>query len=105
MTRFTPNQGHETGTGDPDPAAGSPGPSPIATRLLLVGGGFLASWGALVTLALAAILIIQGPGPGGYVPFFLGAVVIGLFPTGFGVGLFLLGRQRRRQTRITPGRE
>ena len=73
--------------------------TPIATRLLLIGGGFMASWGTLVTVALSVILVIQGPGPGGPIPFLLGGFVIGLTPIGLGAILLQLGRQRLRQTR------
>lgn len=98
--RFTPDQSHEASPGDANLAEGAPRPSPIATWLLLIGGGFMAVWGALVTLGLLVVLFIQGPGPGGPVPFFLGGVVIGLFPIGFGSAVFWLARQRRRQTRM-----
>lgn len=104
MDEITPNQGKQTHAGDSE--SGTPGarPVPIGTRLLLLGGGLMASWGALVTVALAVVLVIQGPGPGGPVPFLLGGFVIGLAPIGLGAILFQLGRQRLRQTRAEDTR-
>ena len=97
--RLKPDQSPQTDAGDSEFAKPGPTPIPLATRLLLLGGGFMAAWGTLVTVALLVILVIQGPGPGGPVPFLLGGVVIGLAPIGLGATLFQLGRQRQRQTR------
>ena len=72
--------------------------SSTATWMLLVGGGFMAGWGTLVTIALLVILVIQGPGPGGIAPFLAGSVVIGLAPMGFGGFLFNTGRQRYKES-------
>ncbi len=97
--RITPNRSQQTDAGDSQFAKPGPRLIPIGTRLLLVGGGFMAAWGTLVTVALAVILVIQGPGPGGPIPFLLGGFVIGLAPIGFGAILLQLGRERLRQTR------
>ncbi len=70
------------------------------TWALLLGGGFMGGWGTFVTVALLVILAVQGPGPGGPVPFLLGGVVIGLAPMGFGGFLFYLGRERRRESQL-----
>ncbi len=60
----------------------------------------MASWGTLVTIALLVILVIQGPGPGGFAPFLAGSVVIGLAPMGFGGFLFHSGRQRYKESNL-----
>jgi len=98
--RFTPGGSQEAETARP--ADRGSRMSSIATWLLLLGGGFMACWGVLVTIALVVILFVQGPGSGGPVPFLLGAVVIGLFPIGFGAAVYHFGRQRRRQMQLTP---
>lgn len=97
--RITPNQSQPPDAGDSQLAKPGPRPIPIGTRLLLLGGGFMAAWGTLVTVALSVVLVIQGPGPGGPTPFLLGGFVIGLAPIGFGAILVQLGRERLRQTR------
>ena len=81
------------------PAASGAGRPPLWARVMLVGGGLLAAWGALVSAGILFVLATRDPGPGGPVPFILGGIVIGFSPILCGGGLFFIALKRLRQER------
>jgi hypothetical protein len=83
------------------PNAPPPGPGRVWTRLMLVGGGLLAAWGALVSAGVTFILVTGDPGPGGAVPLVIGGLVIGVSPVAFGGILLATGLKRWRATRAS----